>query len=95
MGMVAVTPYGNAQVDAEQRKAMVWAVVALLFFWPAAIGAFVQYSASMSASRMGDYGTALAKAKSSQMWGIVSTAIIAGFVVLGCLAGLIGAAAGG
>ncbi|MBL8681100.1 MAG: CD225/dispanin family protein [Myxococcales bacterium] len=94
MGMVAVTPYGNAQVDAEQRKAMVWAIVALLFCWPAAIGAFVQYSGSQEASRMGDYGTALAKAKSAQMWGMVPTAIFGVIIGLACIGGFFGALAG-
>jgi hypothetical protein len=90
MGMVAVSPYGNPQLDAEQRKATVLGIIAVLTIWPCAIGSFVQLNASKQAAQMGDFNTAFAKAKSAQMWGWASMAIMGGFIALGCLAGLAG-----
>lgn len=91
MGMVPVTPYGNPQLDAEQRKATVLGVLAILTFWPFAIGTFVQLNGSKQAAQMGDFNTAMAKAKSAQMWGWIPLALTVGLIVLGCLIGLAGA----
>ncbi|MFO0557025.1 MAG: hypothetical protein U0269_03290 [Polyangiales bacterium] len=91
MGMVPVTPFGNPQLDAEQRKATILGVLAILTIWPFAIGSFVQLNGSKQAAQMGDFNTAIAKAKSSQMWGWLAIGFTAGFIVLGCLAGLAGA----
>jgi len=91
MGMVPVTPYGNSQLDAEQRKATILGVLAILTIWPFAIGSFVQLNASKQAAQMGDFNTAIAKAKSSQMWGWLAIGLTAGLIVLGCLIGLAGA----
>jgi hypothetical protein len=91
MGMVSVTPYGNPQLDSEQRKAMMLAIVAILFVWPLAIGAFIQLNGSKQAAQAGDIGTAFAKAKSAQTFGWVSVGIGVAIFVLACMAGLAGA----
>lgn len=91
MGMVPVTPYGNSQLDAEQRKATILGVLAIFFMWPFAIGTFVQLSGSKQAAQMGDFNTAIAKAKSAQIWGWIPIALTSAIFVLACLAGLAGA----
>lgn len=95
MGMVAVTPYGDMEVDSEQRKALTWAIVSLFFNQLFAIGAFIQYSGSMQSARLGDRMSALQKAKSAQNWGMAGLAVWGVIIAFVCVASMIGAAAGG
>jgi hypothetical protein len=83
-------PYGNPQVDGEQRKAMIMSVISLLTFWPLAIAGFIYLEGSKDAMRRGDFATAMQKAKSSQTMGWVAIGITVALFALICFAGMAG-----
>lgn len=86
--------FGNAQVEAEQRKAMILSVIGIFGIWPLGVFGIVLANQAREAMMRGDSATALAKAKNAQIMGYISIGVLVLAVVGGCLIGFAGAAAG-
>lgn len=87
MGMM---PYGNPQIESEQKKALTLTVLSFLIAPLFGIISLVYYQGSKDAANRGDYATALQKAKSSQTVGYVTLGIVSMVFVVACIAGMAG-----
>jgi hypothetical protein len=67
---MAAQPMGNPPPDH-----LGWAIVAILFFWPLAIAAFIQRNKIQPAWMMGDVATAQKASNDTKKYGIISLCI--------------------
>lgn len=94
-GIAPVGPmggFGNAQVEAEQRKAMILGVIGILGIWPLGLFAIITANQAKEAMFRGDMATAMSKSKNAQVMGWISVAVAILAMVGLCFIGLAGAA---